>query len=457
MPKDWDAIQHILKNQLKPGIFQAWIRPLVGNIQGSDLILEAPNPFVAGWIRQHMLEDILTAVRQVLGSQTSVQITAKKGTRGQSSRRHEPNEPLTLPMDPAIKTAEMAFNADFRFEDFVVGPSNEMAYMAAHHFSSRNFASDQLFLCAPTGLGKTHLIHAIGHSVIKASNRSRLRVACLSAEDFANQMIMSLKAREIERFKARYREQVDVLLLEDIHFFQGKEKIQDELICTLNALAQHGSKVVFTSTFFPKELKAVNPHLASRLSQGFMAEIAPPDFETRRKIVACKAKKFQIALPEGIQNILAEHLNHDVRQLESCIKNLALKVKLLNRPADRDMLVDVLSHYETSNTILDLPRIVDFVCKTYSLSPQELKSKSRKRHLVLARNTVFLLARQHTGLSLNEIGASLNRRHSTVLKGIANLEKAIKDDTRFGQEVQRTIGHLLAPDPKGHVPTLRSP
>ncbi|HBR07174.1 MAG TPA: chromosomal replication initiator protein DnaA, partial [Desulfovibrio sp.] len=178
----------------------------------------------------------------------------------------------------------------FSFDDFVVGPSNELAWAASTSLCRDTLTSDHLFLSAGPGLGKTHLLQAIGQNLSSRSNRRAPAIACLTAEEFATRLVLAIKAREVGRFKAEFREAVDVLLLEDIHFFQGKEKMQDELLCTLKALQARGCKVVCTSSFLPRELDGLGSSLVSQFTAGYLAEIQKPDFETRRRIVERKAK-----------------------------------------------------------------------------------------------------------------------------------------------------------------------
>lgn len=360
-----------------------------------------------------------------------------KGEAGHQLRGRQ----IGLPLQASPRTVS-SVNWRHGFDDFVVGPSNELAFVASRGFSQEMFASDQLFLSSAPGLGKTHLIQAIGREVAKAGNRSSVNIAYLTAEEFANQMVMAIKSRDIESFKARYREKVDVLLLEDIHFFQGKEKMQDELLNTIKSLQVHGRKVVFTSTFLPKELKDVDSNLTSRFCQGFMAHIANPNFETRMKIVEAKANSFQVALPRNVGELLADRIQTDVRQLESCLKNMILKARLMREDLTLDMAWEVLKNYDLQDPKIDMGRIVEFICQAYAFSEEQLRSKSRKKQNVIARNTAFFLARKHTDLSLTEIGRRFNRRHSTVIKGIANVEREMNRQTPVGMQISQTIDRL---------------
>ncbi|GAB7080058.1 hypothetical protein JCM14635_17310 [Megalodesulfovibrio paquesii] len=327
----------------------------------------------------------------------------------------------------------------FSFDDFVVGPSNQLAYAAARALCDKTLESEQVFLSSTPGLGKTHLLQAVGRTVCSYSNRQQVRVEYLTAEEFGRLWVQSLRSNEVERFKARFRDGVDILLLEDVHFFQGKEKMQDELLSTMKALHNRGAKVIMTSSFLPRELKDVDTTLASRFCSGFLAVIEKPGFETRKRILEQKAKSFHVALPDNVTELLAERINADIRQLEACLQNLILKARLLNHKITLELACEVLSHYEPDIPQFSMDRIIDFVCDAFELSPKELRSKSRQRQIVQARNAAYFLARKYTELSLQDIGDRFNRKHSTVIKGITNIEREMSLETPVGRQLARTV------------------
>lgn len=448
MTTAWNQIIHSLEKSLNPGVFTVWIKPLDGKVEGNKLILTAPNDFVANWVRDRLLQVISEAAAQVMGGDPRIVINVRAEKRAPSvaaapTKKERPagNEQLGLPISHAPRAIPEQ-NWRFSFDDFVVGPSNELACAASKSMSNTAFASDHLFLSSAPGLGKTHLLHSVGQQLCTRANKSRLNVACLSSEDFATRMVLAIKGRQMDQFKAQFRSNIDVLLLEDVHFFQGKEKMQGELLATLNALRERGCKVVLTSSFLPKEFKNVDNQLVSRFCSGFLAHINRPDIETRRRIVAEKARKLQVQVPLEVSELLAERITADIRQLESCLNNLVLKARLLNRAVTVDLAWEVLENYAVHNMAPDFGHIIEFVCKSYSLSENELKSKSRKRQIVLARNTAFYLARKHTDLSLKDIGERLCRRHSTVLKGITKVEREISLQTPLGRQIEQTAERM---------------
>ncbi|WP_084154113.1 chromosomal replication initiator protein DnaA [Maridesulfovibrio frigidus] len=446
MTDSWNKILNFLEKGLNPGLFKVWIKPLTAEVSNNSIKLYAPNEFVAAWVRDRLIDNITEAGTQVLGTCPKIVVGVNKVAakpagliKPRASRQVQTSMGLPM-MRPAVTTKMPRWR--FSFDDFIVGDSNQLACAASQSLCDNSLPGDQLFLSSTPGLGKTHLLHSIGKGLCASSNKKHVSIACLTAEEFANRMVMALKAGEISRFKSEFRENVDCLLLEDVHFFQGKHKMQDEILETLKSLQLRGSKVVMTSSFLPRELEKVDPQLVSRFCSGLLAVIATPDFETRKRIVQSKAIKLGTQVPDSISSLLADRITTDVRQLESCLQNLVLKARLLNKNLTQDLAWQVLENYSLENTNPSYDSIVEHICRSYELSADQLRSKSRKRQIVLARNTAFFLARKHTELSLKDIGVRLGRRHSTVIKGITNIEREISLQTPLGRQLQDTVARL---------------
>lgn len=452
MNDTWQQITQILENELNANQFTLWIKPLHASLNNNVLELAAPNEFVASWVRDKLIAHISQAALQVLGSPASISVrstpkarpstpetaTAAKPSAGElAAKAKHLGLPLMTPPQPS-----QGWNWRHSFEDFVVGPSNDLAYAAAQGVVRNDFSPGPLFISSSAGLGKTHLIQAIGNAAQGGTSSKSLTLRYLTAEEFATKMLMALNAKDMNRFKTQFREGIDILLLEDIHFLQGKAMFQDELLSTIKALQERGSRVVFTSSFLPKELSNVDTHLVSRFCSGFLTVIDTPDFDMRRRIVRHKSRQLQVNVPDDVAELLAESITSDIRQLESCLQNLILKAKLLNERISLDLARDVLGNYASENSGMALERIVEVVCRTFTLSPTQLASKSRKRQIVLARNTAFFLARKHTRLSLKDIADRFNRTHSTVIKGITSLELEMSKKTPAGRQIQRTLEQM---------------
>ena len=346
-----------------------------------------------------------------------------------------PQLQATLPISSA-PAYRLATNWRYSFADFVVGPSNNMALAAAQDVSRSSGCVRTLFMNSAPGLGKTHLAQAVGRAI--AEERSGARVGYLTAEDFASRFVAALRTHDIENFKTRFRD-LDVLLLEDVHFLQGKEKMQDMALAVVKSLQAKGGRVIFTSSFSPRDLQKVDSQLVSHFCSGILTDIGRPNEDMRRHILERKAKSFQVMLPDSVCELLACRLDGDVRQMESCLNSLIFKARLLNCGLNLDLAMEVLSQYAEIECGPDLPTIVRLVCESYGLNERQLNSRSRRKECVLGRNTVYYLARKHTELTLEEIGDKFNRRHSTVIKGITSVERELSRETTLGRQIARAV------------------
>lgn len=446
----WESIKERLETILEPGPFLIWIKPLEASVTDETLTILAPNGFVAKNVREKLKEEIFNAATQTLGKKMNVvvRVAEKKNlTKNKSLEQAvagaEIVSPLLSPVPQSEPKEENKLSSGglsrfrFKFEDFVVGPSNELAHAAARSLCGRTLPTDQLVLCSGPGLGKTHLAHSIGWDLHQRFKQKNFKIRYLTAEEFASRFILAIRTRDMENFREAFRQKVDILLLEDVHFLQGKLKVQDELLSTLKALRENNSNVVLTSSFLPKDLLEIDSQLVSRLSSGCLAPIASPDLQTRKNILKIKAAKHNTTLPDEVRDLIAECIKSDVRQLESCLQSLIIKASIADQTLNLDMAKEILEHYMT-----DLPNtksfngIVDFICSSFELTLEDLRSKSRRKDLVTARNVIFYLSRKYTELTLEDMGQRLGRKHSTVLKGITSIERQLSLQTPSGHQLQ---------------------
>lgn len=454
MKNAWEKITENLRKSLDSGIFRVWVSPLRAEIAGNELRILAPNAFMKNWIQTHIIEEIKKAAASALGL-SSTGITINILIRDDSS--HSPSSPekasslvqrvIPRPLPARQNRLPMAYGKSalaesrdelfkYSFDDFVVGKSNQLAVAAARDLCRPKEGIQTLFVNANSGLGKTHLAQAIGREINKTDAVSR--VCYLPSEKFASLFVNALRNKSVEDFKEELGS-LDVLLLEDVHFFQGKEKMQALALSLIKNIQERGGKVIFTSSFSPKELQKVDRHLVSHFCSGIIAGMEAPDQAMRCEILQRKARIHQVMLPDELCELLASRLTQDIRQLESCLNNMIFKARLLNLGLDMDLAMDMLSQYDTGREELNLERIIGMVCECYGLKLAQLFSRSRRAECVLGRNTAFYLARKYTGLSLQEIGDKFNRRHSTVLKGITNLEKEMCRESVVGNQVKRVV------------------
>ncbi|MDL2210553.1 ATP-binding protein [Desulfovibrio sp. OttesenSCG-928-O18] len=489
METAWAKIRALLRQRLESGYYKVWIESLVGREESGEFVVHAVSSFAAGFVRDNFLPIIREAAVEILEREVAVRITdapppvslvepsanpvaaspasesaglaaavpplvaSSKASDSISSASlvaapvssWQPSASLSvegqhhLPLrydEAALRITARSWRHSF--EDFVVGPCNELAFAASRSLCKESRGAGILFLSSTPGLGKTHLMQAAGQQLCKECNYRMPRVEYLTAEEFVSRLVMSFKSNDTDRFKARYRD-VDVLLLEDVHFLQGKEKMQDELLATLKTLQDRGSKIIFSSSFMPRDLRGMSDQLLSRLHSGFLAVIERPDRAMRKKIFQEKARLSQVTLTEEVSEFLAESIDSDVRQIESCLQNLVLKAKLLKCGITMQMAWEAVQHYAPCEKKLDLAGIIAYVSQGYGISAEQLRSKNRKRVLVTARNTVFFLARKHTDMSLAEIGNAFDRSHSTVIKGITSLEREMSRETSLGRQIAGAI------------------
>ncbi|MBR5734210.1 MAG: chromosomal replication initiator protein DnaA [Desulfovibrionaceae bacterium] len=467
MKSQWEQICEHLQQVLPSGTYKVWIVPLQAQVGKETLTLVAPSRYMADRASELVGSHIARSAEAVLGRTVTLKFKTKsqkrstKPLRPPSSRAEQgslldmpapsPSPSTPQPQKQTGTAEQLCFPMPmparrapvwrFDFSSFIVGPSNNIAYAAAQNLVHSSGQVNTLFLSAGPGLGKTHLIQAVGRALCEASNLTAPRVEYLTAESFAACFVQAAKSRDFSAFKWRFHE-ADVLLLEDIHFLQSTDKIQIELLSAIKELQECGKRVILTSSFTPRELKNVDSGLVSRFTSGFLAAISKPDKGTRKKILLEKARQQNFRLPDDVCELLAERLTGDVRQLESCLQNLVLRASLLNAPATQEMALEVLSQYAEQSPFISLESITRQVCEAFNLQVDQLSSRSRKSNLVVARNTIFYLARKYTDLSLESIGKKFSRRHSTVIKGISSLESALSSETSLGRQIASLLERI---------------
>ncbi|MDR0816626.1 MAG: chromosomal replication initiator protein DnaA [Desulfovibrio sp.] len=430
MQDQWTKISENLKKMLDSGTFKVWIAPLRVAVQGGRLCIVVPNAFVADWLRQRMLLPLREAAAPVLGlAPESVDVCIEVAGRDVGAVQGSLPPP---PPPPPVKWRHS-------FDDFEVGVSNSVAVAAAHDVCNSAGSVRTLFVNSSSGLGKTHLSHAVGRAI--SESRGNARVVYLTAEDFARRFVAALRSHDVESFKARLCD-LEVLLLEDVHFFQGKEKMQDMALSVVKNIEAKGGRTIFTSSFSPRELQCIDSQLVSHFCSGILTKMDRPSKEMRRRLLVRKAKSFQVLLPDAVCDFLAARLKGDIRQLESCLQNLIYKARLLNCGLDQELAMEVLAQYAGVECRPDMDAIIRLVCESHGLSENQLNSRSRRQEYVLGRNTIYYLARKHTDLSLEAIGEKFNRRHSTVIKGIASVEREISKESTLGRQIAKAV-HLI--------------
>ncbi len=430
----WEDVKRVIRGSIPEKTFSLWISPIILLERKEDvLVLGCPNKFSMNWIHENYLPMIQERLNQMGNGHCRLTFKVKGPAKQGSGPSPFPGpQQLALPHMPL---QGRALNQAFTFDRFVVGKCNEFAYSASMALALESNASwRSLFLLSNTGLGKSHLSQAAAHAIMERD--PKVRVVYITAEDFVNEMIFSLKNQCIEEFKNKYRRRCDVLLLEEVHFLSGKEKTQLELGYTLDALSNENKRIIYTSSFLPQNIPNLARELSSRLTSGIITTIAKPDFETRIKILERKASELGIGLSEEIFHLLARSLASDIRQMESSLRCLKAKSDLLRAEINMDLAREVLQCHTSEGTAVPIEEVKNLVCRYFKVEPEILESKSRKKIHSYPRNVYVYLCRHHTNMTVEDIGKSLNRNHSTILYASEVIEHKIKVDKKVRNQVE---------------------
>lgn len=435
MESIWKEVKTAVRSRIPGHSFRMWIEPLEFKKGMQDaIILACPNYFSKKRVLDHYGKLIESEIQRAAGMPCgfTVEVAEQK-----NSAKSVKDQDLQLPL-PNINMRPhngRFLKKDFTFDQFVVGGNNDFAYSASLSLASRrNSRQNSLFLLSKTGMGKSHLSQAISHYIL--SENPSERVYYMTAEDFSNEMVQAFRHDSINKFKARYRNGCDVLLLEDVHYLSGKERTQIELALTLDTLFESGKKIIFSSCYLPVDIPKLNDKLQSRLSSSLISNIEPPDFRTRIRILQKKALHNGYEMPEDVMQYLAGELTEDVRQLESGLIGVTAKSSLLGTPIDLALAESVVKNIVRQRKKITIDVIKKLVCKYYSISMDQIVSSSRKRSIVRPRQIAIYLSRMYTDAPLQAIGKSFNRYHATALHSINTVERAVKQNSPVQKQVE---------------------
>jgi chromosomal replication initiator protein len=418
----WERALDGLRGRMSPENFETWLAPIrYDGIDGDAMVLRIPNRFYQDWISAHYLELVLDAVREQGEPPTPGKVRWEVDEsllpKPSSARRSEPVPPPALASTPSLHpVAHADLNPKYSFDTFVVGPSNQLAHAASVAVAAtpgRRF--NPLFIYGGVGLGKTHLVNAIGHTLL--GENPNARILYLSAERFTNEFIWALQNQRIDEFRERYRSRCDVLLMDDIQFLAGREQTQEEFFHTFNALYHSDRQIVVTSDVYPQQISEMEERLISRFQSGMVADIQAPELDTRIAILQKKAELESIELSSDVALFLAQTVKSNVRELEGTLLRIAVKGELLNRPIDlalaRETMQAVLPPPEAATTVEDIQRAV---CAFFGLRLADLKSHRRHRAVAFPRMVAMYLCRQRLGTSYPELGERFGGKdHTTVI------------------------------------------
>ncbi len=433
----WNEIKDLVKTKLPITSYQLWIEKLhcISDNNGS-LELACPDNFSLSWITENYLPIINDSLAEVGKGTVAVQLrVASSVDDGKGHGQGTPAaEQLYLPNMPPVRSWVRTLHPKYTFDQFVVGDCNSLAYSVCQAVVSGDTSIGPcVYIEAGTGLGKSHLSHAVSHHLLQYSPGTRLHF--LTAEQFTSEMVRGIKTNTMEQVKEKYRNHCDVLVLEGAHTLVGREKTQIELAQALDVLMEKGKVILFTGAMAPWKITGLNEEIRSRLNAGVVTSINPPEFETRLLIVKRKSENYNMALSEDIIGYLAENIRGDIRQVESAVAGLRAKSTLLNQTPDLDMAREIVQTIVgTHSSGLTVEAIRNFISAQYRISISDLQSKSRKKNVSAPRQIAMYLARKLTDQGLVDIGKAFDRDHSTVVHSIRVVtELIIRDGSIRGQ------------------------
>ena len=437
----WLEVLSFVKDRMDEAAYNLWLEPLKPSaLQNDALVVEAPDSFSANWVQNHYGAEIIAALQTLNPAVSRVVFVAKE--TGNKEGRGELKKSAVAPSAPNRRSGPgNNLNPLYTFDNFIIGENNRLAHAAALSVSqSPGTAYNPLFIYGQVGVGKTHLMQAVGNF---AKTRDDFRVVYLSSEQFLNEFIDSLLSKNTATFRNRFRD-LDLLLIDDIQFIGGKEETQREFFHTFNTLHDYHKQVVLSSDRPPKELKNLERRLVSRFEWGLVVDIQPPDLETRIAIIENKARMKNFPLPKEVAFCLAEKIEGNVRSLEGALTKLIACAGLYNKNEvdllfTENILKDLLQT-ENNKPKIDIATIQEWVSSYYNIKISELKGDRRQQSLVLPRQIAIYLSRKLTGASLPQIGEGFGgKNHTTILYTCRKVEEKMKSDVNFKEEVERVL------------------
>src|ERR671931_443646 len=453
----WKRLLDEARRELPEATVRTWLEPSEPiALDDGRLVLGTPDQFAAEWNESKHASLLARAAERVLGRPTTVVFRVQEDRQRRPQMDFFVAPPSTAAVATAASAATTPLNERYTFQTFVIGKSNELAAAAAHAVAEAPGKTyNPLFIYGATGLGKTHLMQAIAHAVLEKYPGTRVHY--FGAEQFINEVIESIHARTMSEFRRRYRNDVDLFLVDDVHFLEGKEMTQEEFFHTFNALFEGHKQIALTSDRPPKEIPGLEDRLISRFEWGLVADIGHPDLEHRIAILRKKQEQdhLELTIPDDVLRFIAEHVRSNVRELEGCIIKLLLFASLKNREVTSELSREALSDkirqgdegagYSSSGSAPSINRVQEVVARRWGVTPEGLRSKARTKTLTIPRQVAMYLARDMLGVQLVEIGQAFGGRdHSTVIHSVDKVERQIMRDRTFKERVEMARQELSA-------------
>ena len=444
----WKAALGDLEMQMTRATFTTWLQGTHAlSCAGDEFVIGVRNDFAKDWLENRLYDLIARTVSAVMNRPIAVRfvVWSEEVIAPLTTLVRRNGRATVVPATPADRPAESRraredepggpdsmLNPRNQFSTFIVGANNRLAHAAALSVAENPGQTyNPLFIYGGVGLGKTHLLHAIGHKC----RETGYRVRYISAETFTNDLVMSIRTKQTPEFRERYRT-VDVLLIDDIQFIAGKEGTQDEYFHTFNDLHSHGKQVILSSDRPPKSLATLEERLLSRFEWGLTADVQPPDEETRRAILLAKAEELNCVVPADVIGFIAHNSRQNIRELEGALNKVVAYADLTQRPIDLELVNMALADTLRRPERISVEQIIDTVCRYYNVTPEAMISSSRKSAIAHPRQVAMYLARTETDASLPQVGAQLGPRdHTTILHGAEKIRMLVDTDPQLRRDL----------------------
>ena len=440
----WELVLQKIQEKLSPQIFNTWFsRIQYVDFKNNELLLSVPDKFCKDWLEKNHYQFMKDILVEKMGFDHSVtikfQIAPGKNQTYSKNKKEKTNQDLFQKY-----YEKTGLNHKYSFENFVVGDSNRFSHAACLAVAQSPAKSyNPLFVYGGVGLGKTHLMHAIGNYVIRKNSTSSIRIAYISSEKFTNELINSIRDDATESFREKYRN-FDILLIDDIQFLAGKERTQEEFFHTFNSLYNSSKQIVITSDRPPKEITNLENRLISRFEWGLITDIQPPDLETRMAILQKKAQSCQLEISDEIIHYIATKIPTNIRQLEGALNKLDAYATLTQTELDFDLAKQILKDFiPIEDKEVSIQLIQQYTAAYYNIKPSVLLSKKRSKNIVTARHIAMYLSRELTDYSLPVIGDSFGGKdHTTVLHSCNKIKEQLKNDKKLKYHIDRLINRI---------------
>lgn len=431
----WAAALGAIKDRIGKQNFDTWIKPVRFLAKNkNEITLEVPNKFFRDWLTENYLNQIESILGSLAKQEINILFSVNQKLEGRAK-----TEKVFKKEDREREKPQRNNNLvpKYTFENFVIGASNQFAHAAC--MAVANQPGDHynpLFIYGGVGLGKTHLVNAIGHWA--SAQRPALKIFYLSSETFMNELIASLRRDRMDEFKAKFRS-VDILILDDVQFIAGKERTQEEFFHTFNSLYESHKQIVITSDKFPKDIPGLEDRLRNRFEWGLIADIQPPDVETRVAILQKKAEVEGVQLPHDVAIFLASNIDSNVRELEGSLTSLGAFASLTKARITVELTKEVLRHtLKGADKDVTVENIQKTICEFFNIRIGDLKAKRRTQNIALPRQVAMYLCRKHTETSFPAIGDKFGGRdHSTVIHASKTIERRIKEDPHMQSTIEK--------------------